>query len=309
MRALTCYIAAGVLVAAASMSARAETLAYGEAFDTLYRIDLAQPAASKLGVAGRYAGQSIANVSGLTTMPDGSLLAIAGSIKALVRIDPATGQATPIGPLGIDGGSGQFDALDLGMTATCTGGLYLSSGVLQSLYSVNPGTGAATRIGATGVAISGLAERGGVLFGAGAKGDHHLYRINPRTGATSTVGAFGPAASKWINSAALSFDDDGTLWAVLNYVPPQNENTPPPDWSDLAQINPATGELEMVGPITGPVDSLRQIGMKGFTIGPTSCARPSAAPNPAPVDSWWALSLLGLGLAGLVARTRRIRAA
>ena len=305
MRALTCYIAAGVLVVAASMSARAETLAYGEAFDTLYRIDLAQPAASKLGVAGRYAGQTIANVSGLTTMPDGSLLAIAGSIKSLVRIDPTTGQATPIGPLGIDGGSGQFDALDLGMTATCTGSLYLSSGVLHSLYSVNPGTGAATRIGDTGIAISGLAERGGLLYGAGAKGDHHLYRVNPRTGATSEIGAFGPAASKWINSAALSFDADGTLWAVLNYVPPQNESTPPPDWSDLARIDPATGALQMIGPITGPADSLRQIGMKGFTVGPTPCVRPAGSPNAAPVNSWWALLLLGLGMTGLATHIRR----
>lgn len=305
MRALTCYIAAGLLAVAAITSARADPLAYGEAFDTLYRIDLGQPAASTVGVAGRYGGQTIANISGLTTMPDGRLLAVAGSIKALVSIDPGSGVATPIGPLGIDGGSGQFEALDLGMTSSCEGNLYLSSGVLHSLYRVDPATGAATRIGDTGVAISGLAERSGVLYGAGAKGDHSLYRINPRTGASSRVGDFGAQATRWINSVSLSFSADGTLWAVLNYVPPQNENTPPPDWSDLAKIDPGSGKLQMVGPITGPASSLRQIGMKGFTTGPTPCVRPAAAPNPAPVDSWWALALLALGLAGFAARAQR----
>ena len=38
----------------------------------------------------------------------------------------------------------------------------------------------------------------------------------------------------------MSFDDDGTLWAVLNYVPPAPGSTTVPDWSDLATIDPNT---------------------------------------------------------------------
>jgi len=304
MRAPTCTIAAGLLAVVAVSAARTAAAAYGAAYDTIYEIDLGQHAASTVGTAGRYANQTIANLSGLTTMPDGTLLAIAGTVKALVRIDPANGQATPVGLLGINGGSGQFDALDLGMTSSCQGTLYLTSGVLHTLYTVDPSSASVSPIGDTGVALSGLAERGGVLYGAGAKGDNTLYRIDPKTGATTTIGSFGSEATKWINSVSLSFDGDGTLWAVLNYVPPQSGSTSVPDWADLARIDPKTGALHMVGPVTGPA-SLRQMGMKGFTTGPTPCLAPAAsAPNAAPVDSTWALGLLGLGLVALAGRRR-----
>lgn len=303
MRAPTCTIAAGLLAVAALSAARTASAAYGAAYDTVYRIDLAKPAASALGIAGRYAGQPIANLSGLTTQPDGSLLAIAGTLKALVRVDPDSGVATPIGTLGVNGGSGQFDALDLGMTSSCQGTLYLTSGVLHTLYTVNPSNGSATPVGDTGVAISGLAERGGVLYGAGAKGDATLYRIDPKTGTTKAIGSFGGEAATWINSVSLSFDASGTLWAVLNYVPPQNDSSPVPDWADLATIDPRTGKLHMVGPVTGP-NSLRQFGMKGFTVGPTPCVA-AATPAAAPVDSLWALLLLGAGMMAAAFRATR----
>lgn len=302
MRASTCYIAAGLLAVAAISPARSASLAYGAAYDTLYRIDLDQRAASEIGVAGRYANQTIANLSGLTTTPDGTLLALAGTTKSLVRIDPDTGVATPIGALRINGGSGQFDALDLGMTSSCQGTLYLTSGVLHTLYTLDPSSGAASPVGDTGVAISGLAERGGVLYGAGAKGDNTLYRIDPETGATKAIGSYGGEATTWINSVSLGFDANGTLWAALNYVPPQPGSTTVPDWADLATIDPRTGTLHMVGPITGP-ESLRQFGMKGFTVGPTPCIA-AGAPQPAPVNSPWALLLLGIGLAAVALRRR-----
>lgn len=305
MRAPTCTIAAGLLAVAALSAARTASAAYGAALDTIYRIDLDQHAASTVGIAGRYGGQSIANLSGLTTQPDGSMLAIAGTIKALVRVDPSSGIATPIGPLGINGGSGQFDALDLGMTSSCRGSLYLTSGVLHTLYTIDPSSGAATPVGDTGVAISGLAERGGMLYGAGAKGDHTLYRIDPKTGKTSVIGAFGSEATTWINSASLGFDAKGTLWAVLNYVPPQAGSTTVPDWADLATIDPRTGVLHMVGPITGP-DALRQTGMKGFTVGPTPCVAAAALVS-APANSLWALLLLGTGMAAAALRATRAK--
>jgi|GEM_PF-682277 len=305
MRAPICTIAAGLLAVVALSAARTASAAYGAAYDTIYQIDLDKPAASTLGVAGRYGGQTIANLSGLTTQPDGSLLAIAGTIKALVRVDPDSGVATPIGTLGVSGGSGQFDALDLGMTSSCQGTLYLSSGVLHTLYTVDPATGSATPVGDTGVAISGLAERGGVLYGAGAKGDNTLYRIDPKTGATKAIGGFGSEATTWINSVSLSFDAKGTLWAALNYVPPQPGSATVPDWADLATIDPRTGALHKVGPITGP-ESLRQFGMKGFTVGPTPCVA-AAAPAAVPANPLWALLFLGAGMAAAALRGTRAK--
>ena len=304
MRAPTCTIAAGLLAVVAISAARTASAAYGAAYDTIYRIDLDKPAATTLGIAGRYGGQPIANLSGLTTQPDGSLLAIAGTIKSLVRVDPDSGVATPVGALGVNGGSGQFDALDLGMTSSCHGTLYLTSGVLHTLYTIDPASGSATPVGDSGIAISGLAERGGVLYGAGAKGDNTLYRIDPNTGATKAIGGFGSEATTWINSVSLSFDAKGTLWAVLNYVPPQSGDTVP-DWADLATIDPRTGTLHMVGPVTGP-DSLRQTGMKGFTAGPTPCVA-AATPTPAPANSLWALLLLGAGMAAAALHAARAK--
>jgi streptogramin lyase len=300
MRSLIRLIAAGML-ACSAFAANAESVAYGEAFDTLYRIDLDTRVATSLGSAGRSAGTPIVNISGLATSSDGTLYAVAGGLKLLLRLDPTSGAGTAIGSLGLAGqGSGQFDALDLGMTSDCDGNFWLVSGVLQQLWKVDPKTGATTRVGATGHAISGLVERKGVLYGSGSRDDHGFYRIDETTGAATLIGDFGPAASSLLNSVSMSFDAEGVLWAVLNYVPPTTGNEVP-DWSDLAKVDPAMGTMTVVGSITGP-DSLKQSGMKGFVITPAQCIAGSA-PAPAPIGSPLVLGMMGLLLA--VAGARR----
>ncbi|MEO5626134.1 MAG: hypothetical protein ABIQ70_09025 [Dokdonella sp.] len=290
MRSLTRFIAAGML-AVSAFAANAATIAYGEAFDTLYRIDLDARQATRIGVAGMYAGQTIGNISGLTTAVDGSLYAIAGATKFLLKIDATGGLATVVGDLGLRGsGSGQFDALDLGMTADCSGNLWLSSGVLKQLWKVDSKTGATTLVGSTAHPIAGLVFRAGTLYGSGSREDHGFYRVDQESGIAALIGTFGPSASSAINSVSMSFDDQGVLWAVLNYVPPTTGSVTP-DWSDLAKIDPATGAMTVLGPITGP-DSLRQAGMKGFTIAPNQCAGPAASATEAPVGSPWAMTLL-----------------
>jgi len=309
MRPLTCLLAAGML-AASAFSANASTVAYGEAFDTLYRVDLDAHQASSIGSAGTYAGQRIGNISGLSQLNDGSLYAVSGAQKLLLSIDPGSGGATVIGKLSLAGGTGPFDALDLSMTADCNGNLLLASAVAKQLWSVDPATAVATPIGSTGAAISGLIMYNHKLYGAGGKGDNTFYRIDPKTAAATPVGSFGAGVTRWINSVSLSFDGAGVLWAVLNYIPPQHDNDPPVDWSDLATIDPRTGALTVIGPITGP-DALRQVGMKGFSAGPTQCSRdPGSDTVAAPVGSPWALLLLGLALAGigLTAARGRLRA-
>ncbi len=304
MRPLTCVITAGMF-AVVAFSANAATTAYGEAFDTLYRFDLDARQATPIGGAGRHAGQIIGNISGLTTTVDGSLYAIGGGQKLLLRIDPASGDASVVGDIRFTGVANppRDAALDLNMIAACDGTLWLSSAVLKTLWTIDPATGITTHVGPTGAAITGLASRGNAMYGAGGKGDNTFYRIDPVTGAATAIGSFGPQLTTWVNSVSMSFDREGTLWAVINYVPPEHDSDPAADWSDLATIDPSTGTVTLLGPITGP-DALRQVGMKGFTVDAAQCVRGTSAPHAAPIGSPWALGLLGLLLAGASWRSR-----
>ena len=307
MRPLTCVIAAGML-AVAAVPAQAAT-AYGEAFDTLYRIDLDKHEATRVGEAGRYAGQLIGNISGLTTLRDGSLYAAAGGFKLLVRIDADSGSASVIGDFGLTGQGDptRNDALDLNMTSSCDDTLWLVSAVANKIWTVNPASGATTLVGPTRHTITGLVARGNTLYGAGGKGDNTFYRIDRDTGAATAIGPFGTDLQRWVNSVAMSFDDAGTLWAVINYIPPEHDTDPLADWSDLATIDPDTGHVHVIGPITGP-ESLRQVGIKGFTTGSTQCIA-GAVPAAAPAGSPLAFGVLAMLLVAAVAVHRRRRPA
>jgi hypothetical protein len=264
------------MLAVSAPSARAATAAYGEAFDTLYRIDLTSHTAQNVGRAGSSAGQSIGNLSGLSYSLDGTLYTVAGGMNSLARVDPSSGRATIVGSFGLNGqGDPQRnDALDLGMTFSCDGTLNLVSAYAGELWTVDPNTGATTLVGPTGHTITGLVAVGNALYGAGGLGDNNFYRIDRKSGAATLIGSFD--VDTWINSVSMSFDDDGRLWAVLNYVPPEPGTTTVADWSDLALVDIATGHLTIVGPITGP-DDLRQVGMKGFAAAPPRCIAGGAA--------------------------------
>ncbi|MGH8174162.1 MAG: DUF6923 family protein [Rhodanobacteraceae bacterium] len=310
MRTLACLTAAGMLVFSAS-GARAETIAYGEAFDTLYRFGLDTHVAVEVGPAGSFGGQLIGNISGLSFSNDEELYAVAGGMNALTRIDPTSGSASVVGTLGLagQGDPQRNDALDLNMTFGCDDTLWLVSAFAGKLWKVNPANGATTLVGATGHTITGLVARGNAMYGAGAKGDNTLYRINTQTGEARPIGSYGPDASGWINSVSMSFDDAGTLWAVLNYVPPAEGSVFVPDWSDLATIDPNTGEVTVIGPIVGP-EEMRQVGMKGFAIGPPRCVAGATPVANAPVGTPPWLLVLGLVLAvsaGAAMRRRETR--
>jgi hypothetical protein len=288
------------MLALSATGIRAETIAYGEAFDTLYRFGLDSHVAVEVGPAGYLGGQLIGNISGLSFSGDEELYAVAGGLNALTRINPTTGAATLVGSLGLagQGDPQRSDALDLGMTFDCDDTLWLVSAYAGKLWKVDQATGATTLVGATGHTITGLVARGNALYGAGGKGDNNFYRVSMQTGEARLVGSFGPAASGWINSVSMSFDDNGTLWAVLNYVPPAPGSTTVQDWSDLATIDPNTGEVTIIGPITGP-ESLRQVGMKGFAIGPPRCVAGATPVASAPVGTPPWLLLLAVALTGL----------
>jgi hypothetical protein len=311
---------ATLALAASSIPANAGPVAYGEAFDTLYSIDLSTRAATPIGAAGSWGGASIANVEGLTFSPNGKLYAVSDTLlKALMTIDSATGLASVIGPLGGgtglgDSGQGTFDVLDLGMTFTCDGRLWLSSGFTGSFWQVDPATGATIKIGNLGATITGLTARGNQVFGAGSQDDPNLYSIDLATGHATSVGPYGQSLNP-ITTASPGFDATGKLWLVVDNVPPLPP-TQTPQWSTLTTISPK-GALAAVGDITTPTGmkypstatQLPYVGIKGLAItSPCNVAKATAALDPAPAVSPMSLSaliLLLLAAAGTSYRRRR----
>jgi hypothetical protein len=279
--------------------ALADVIGYGEAFDTLYRIDLTTRTATEIGRATPPGAPRIANIEGLTVSPDGKLYAVsdADAVKTLLTIDPATGLATPVGVLNLSGGNVNRQ-LDLALAFTCDGRLWMSSGP-GMFWQLDPVKATAIYLGNLGVKVTGLTALGNVLYGAGSQGDNHLYRIDPATATASAIGAYGSGAPA-ITTTSPAFDDAGRLWAVLDYVPPPNGSTQVAEWSDLAQILADSGELTDLGPITASgssVNDLAFIGLKGLAIPPGTCNARRPGVDPGPALSWPGL----LGLIGLVA--------
>lgn len=311
MRPSPSLIAAGALLVAAGF-AQAATGGFGLAFDTLYEVDLDRQSAARIGEAGYVAGRLLGNLSGLSMTADGALYAVTSGagVKQLVRIDPATGAATGVGNLELDDtGSGPYDALDLGMTASCDGDLWLASASTGKLWRLDPASAEVQLVGDTGYVITGLVEHGGVLYGVGGKGENLFYEIDQETGVASVIGSLGSELAPWVNAISPAFDENGVLWAVISYVPPRDDGDIPEEWNDLALIDPTSGSLSIVGPLIGP-SSLREIGMRGFTLGPPECrAQPTAGAVPVPADGVPGLALLALLLAALGSRHPRLRGA
>ena len=306
---------ATLVLAASGSAAHAGAAAYGEAFDTLYAIDLTTHQASAIGPAGNTGATTIANVEGLTYSPSGKLYAVSDTrFKALLTIDPANGAASVIGTLGGSAGLGEtgqgtFDVLDLGLAFTCDGRLWLSSGYSGSLWQVDPANGNTTKIGNLGAKITGLAARGNELFGAGSQGDPYLYSINVANGQASPLGPYGSGIQP-ITTASIGFDASGHLWSIMDNVPP----LPPqqvPEWSTLARVN-ANGAMTSVGDITAPagaqypsnVTPLQYVGIKGLAIASPCAAALTSDVAPTPTLS--PIGLLALvGLLALAAGTSR----
>lgn len=298
MRMRACFAAAVLLFASSPAFAQLATPAYGVAFRDFYRLDLATRRATFIGEAGPVNGQAVAQIRGLTYGPGGELFAVVGNQKIIVQLDPASGTASYRGALS---GMPTEEALDLSMTYACDGNLWIAS-ANGSLWKTSPAAINPVYVGDTGRPITGLAARGGVLYGAAGRDDNGLYRIDQTTARAERIGDFGRVPN-YVNVVAMSFDASGKLWATLNYNPPALV-----DWSDLVTIDPATGALTVLGSLEGP-SRLRGISMNGFLVAPTDCTPTGGPPEPVPmpVRSPWALGLmtLALGLVALLALRRR----
>jgi hypothetical protein len=312
-------VIASLVLAVTSVAANAETIAYGEAFDTLYAFELSTRNAVPVGRAGTYGGTTLANIEGLTFSPDGQhLYAVSDTLlKVLMTVDRNTGAASVVGPLGGnaglgDTGQGNFNVLDLGMSFTCDGKLWLSSGATGSLWEVDPATANATKVGNLGVTITGLTARGNELIGAGSHDDPNLYLIDPKTAKATAIGGYGAAVTP-ITTASPGFEPSGQLWSVLDNVPPLPPLNTQPQWSSLATIS-THGNLTVVGDIMTPsgqkyptnVTELPYVGLKGMAIA-SPCSIAAAVRAPAPALSVVGSAILAFLLALLAGTSLRLR--
>jgi hypothetical protein len=270
LRAILVALVLGVF---ASQARASDLVGYGEAFNVLYAVDLTTKTAVQIGGPGQI---TYANIEGLTFSPGGTLYAVsdAGPTKTLLTIDQGSGIATAVGTLEL----GTNNQLDLALAFTCDGRLWMSASTGQ-FWSVDPATARATVLGNLGVKITGMAARGSLLYAAGSQGNNNLYSIDPVKVTATPIGSY--QSTNYITTISPAFDASGQLWAILDYVPPQQGNASIADWSDLAKLSVASGALTNLGNITppAPVDTnsptysnLYQIGIKGLAIPSGACA-------------------------------------
>jgi hypothetical protein len=232
--------------------------------DAIYSVDLATRQAVHVGDTGFYGGLPVA-VEGLAYGPDGKLYAATDNLKSLFRVAPQTAASSFVGSLAISGVSTGTN-IDPAFAITVDGRGWIASWAQNKLWQVDLSTGATTLVGTLGFKITGLAARGNELFGAGSRGDEGLYRISTQDGHATLINGF-KSKIPYAASINLAFDQQNSLWAVVNYIPPQNDNDVLPTWSDVAVIDPGTGTLVLQGPLTGPRE-LERNPLQGFAIAP-----------------------------------------
>jgi hypothetical protein len=182
---------------------------YGYSVDfwdgNLYLINLSTGTATLIGPVA--SSPAAAQVSGLTAGSDQFLYGVSEGSDTLMRIDPATGAGTTIGPLGVDASS-------VGLTFDGDGNLWMATDAPTKLYRVDPVTGAATltATAATNRTYGLAASASGILYGLERSGGELvLTTIDPWSGTFTSIGPLGTLPG----DAGLDFDANGTLWAIL----------------------------------------------------------------------------------------------
>jgi hypothetical protein len=287
MRPLHAWQLLAALLACMSTAALAEPIGYAAGFSELYRVNMANGQATRIGPV---AGINFNDVEGLAFAPNGLLYGVADGTRVvgsgtdfLIRISTTTGVGALVGQLpGLQNlGTGPNFALDYGLAFTCDGRLWMSSTTIGDLWEVDPNSGAVRRIGNTGRSISGLAARGNTLYGVSIDPQPSLYRIDLDSAATTLLGPLGVGGQ--VNNAGLDFDSAGQLWATLDEI-----GAP----SRLARIDPWTGAGTVIGAF-----SVTDRPFKALALAPPGGCAGSADPAPIPGPG---LPLLAL-LAGIAA--------
>lgn len=237
----------------------------GDGDDQLYRINMQTGAATAIGPVG------FGDVECLTFAPNGELLGFDDSSDQLIRINLATGAGTVIGAIG-------QSVTDCGLSFGPGGQLFLSSDSPTNLYVVNPATGAGTLIGDMGQGVTGLAYRGGVLYGLGGDDTDNLVTLNTATGAATPVGSL---VNVGLSDGGIDFDTTGVLWGIE-------------DGGTIFTVSPATGLATVV--------TTTLSGFEGLVI---SVGATGTAGVPVPTLGGELLAALALLLAAFGWRARR----
>ncbi len=148
---------------------------------------------------------------------DGRLFGIDDLSNRLVEIDLQSGEASVVGPLGIDLTSG-------GLAFDACGDLWFSTrddGADNLLARLDPATGSAQVLSTGYPSRFGLATDGTRLLAVIGRGSQALYEVDRSSGELQLIASLDPPDLLWSQFPTLDLDGDGELWglAALPSVP------------------------------------------------------------------------------------------
>ncbi len=262
--------------------------------DKLLEIDLADGSAQTVGAL----GLAFEDVEGLALSLDGTLYGVDDATNTLITISQVSGLARAVdganANLAVPSGNG-----DYGLTFTCDGSLYMSSDNGHGFFSVDPDSGNTQLIGTLDKSISGISAWGQELYGIGADGDEGIYRIDPTDATTELLFS----VNFQYEDAGLAFDDEGTLWAILDGT--FSHIAPAPRWeqSKILRISLSQQSASLVAQTSGGVESLA-------ITSPGGCSPLGREPVEVPVLSlsgFWVAIILFSAIGVLMQRRRASR--
>lgn len=244
----------------------------------LYQLDLATGQSTQRGPI----ASVFADIESLTLDSAGRLLGIDDATKTLIQIDLQNGATASVSSL-----RGNLSSAlppsggDPSLAFTCDGQL-IAATVTGRLFKLDPNAGSPIQIGSgttLPLKITDLAVRGNDLYGLG---EDRLYRIDISNGTAKGVGTFGGAL--FSSGGGLSFDVDGTLWAI----------------SDRGDANSLIYRIDPTSGTPTPVGSTPIKGIESLAIAPTQCPAVSEIPPlQIPASSRQNLAVLVLLLGGM----------
>lgn len=239
---------------------------------SLYRINPANGSAALIGPLRNGSNQAF-GLSGLAANGAGEMYGTSSadsptSPNNLVRVDPATGVVTVIGPLNLPVPGGPVGDL----TFLTTGRLFGFAPVVGAYVLIDLATGAATVQGTAGKSVGGLATSPvaittgitvnpvGSVFGVSASSQTtpQERRVNPATGVETVLNSLTGAPC--CTFSALEFSAAGTLYGII-----QTAGVP-----SLVIVAATTGAVTTLGALPSLSTAL--------TFGPTSSITVSVAP-------------------------------